>query len=134
MGNALEPSLELREQVIALYGAMSSGDADSVESFYSHEVGSVFIGTDAREFWTDSRQHNADVRHFFDGSHGTSIWSAGEVLAFVDDVIGWSVDRPVVRFSDGSALQIRVTLIWRNENGRWRVVHSHASVGGDSES
>ena len=73
---------------------MSSGDADAVEARYSLAPGSVFIGTDAAEFWTDSAQHNADVRGYFDGSRGTLVWQAGEAIALREGDVGWTVDGP----------------------------------------
>lgn len=108
---------------------MSSGDADAVEAFYSLAPGSVFIGTDEAEYWTDSAQHNADVRRFFDGSLGRIDWQAGDAVALEDGDIGWTIDRPLLRLADSNELRLRPTLIWRDKSGTWRVVHSHASVG-----
>lgn len=128
----MEPSAELAARVRALYAAMSSGSAASVEAFYSLEAGAVFIGTDAAEYWTDSIRHNEDVRPFFDGEFGVYSWRAGDVLARVEGSVGWTVDRPTVATPDGEELHARVTLIWHREaDGAWRVVHSHASVGGE---
>jgi ketosteroid isomerase-like protein len=108
---------------------MSGGKADAVEAFYSLADGSVFMGTDRAEFWTDSAQHNADVRHFFDGSEGVLRWEAGEAIALTEGSAGWTVDRPTLRLPDGSSVELRLTLVWHRENGDWRVVHSHASIG-----
>ena len=110
---------------------MSSGDAAAVEAFYSlHRLG-VFIGTDAAEFWTDSGQHNADVRRYFDGSGGVNRWTPGDVIARMEGSVGWTIDRPTVELADGTRYEgLRVTLVWHLEDGDWRIVHSHASVGG----
>ena len=127
----MEPSPELQQRVQDLYRAMSGMGADAVEAFYSLAEGSVFIGTDAEEYWTDSRQHNADVRPFFDGSVDTYTWKPRNVLALREGAVGWTVDRPVVITPEGAELPARVTLVWCLEDDNvWRVVHSHASVGG----
>lgn len=126
----MEASAELKQRLIDLYAAMSSGSADPVEAMYSLQKGSVFIGTDESEFWTDSVQHNADVRPFFDGEHGVYSWRAGDALARVEGTVGWTIDRPTLVTPDGGTLRARVTLIWHLETeGVWRVVHSHASLG-----
>jgi hypothetical protein len=65
----MQPNDVLRERLHDLYRAMSSGDADRVESFYSLREGACFIGTDSAEFWTDSARHNADVRPYVVHSH-----------------------------------------------------------------
>jgi hypothetical protein len=124
----MEPSDELRRTLLDLYAAMSSGSAEAVEAFYSLASGSTFMGTDAAEFWTDSAKHNADVRPFFDGSYGPTSWTAGEALAHVEGTVGWTVDRPSLRFGD-EVYALRVTLVWHREGDAWRVVQSHASVG-----
>jgi hypothetical protein len=125
----MQPDPELRATLLALYAAMSSGNAPSVEAFYSLASGSVFIGTDASEFWTDSARHNADVRPFFDGSLGTLRWPAGDALAYSEGNVGWTIDRPAIALPDGSTRLLRVTLVWHLEDGAWRVVQSHASAG-----
>jgi hypothetical protein len=125
----MEPSEELRATLLRLYDAMSSGSAASVEAFYSLQPGSVFMGTDAAEFWTDSAQHNADVRRFFDGSMGVNRWRGGEALAFEEGTVGWIIDRPTVVLGDGTEFALRISLVWHREGPEWKVVHSHASVG-----
>jgi len=126
----MQRSEDLRRALLSLYRAMSSGDAASVEARYSLEPGSVFIGTGASEFWTDSAQHNADVRPYFDGSRGPLQWSADEPIALCEGSAGWTIDRPRLLLPDGTTLTLRLTLVWHLEDGAWRVVHSHASVGG----
>lgn len=125
----MEPSEELRATLLRLYEAMSSGDAATVEAFYSLQPGSVFMGTDASEYWTDSTQHNADVRRFFDGSLGVNRWQSGEAIALREGSIAWTIDQPTVVLGDGSEFSLRVTLVWHREGTEWKVVHSHASVG-----
>ncbi|MGE0059773.1 MAG: nuclear transport factor 2 family protein [Dehalococcoidia bacterium] len=124
----MEPSAELRQTLVDLYAAMSSGSAEAVEAFYSLQAGSIFMGTDEAEFWTDSAKHNHDVRPFFDGSYGPTIWLAGDAHAFVEGDVGWTVDRPTLLFG-GETYRLRVSLVWHREVGAWRVVHSHASIG-----
>ena len=126
----MRPSPELAEKLLDLYAAMSSGNADSVEALYSLDAGSVFIGTSADEFWTDSRQHNTDVRSFFDGSYGRlQVTASSHPIAVVEGTAGWTIDRPTLRLFDGSTLVTRLTLIWHRDGSEWRIVHSHISVG-----
>jgi ketosteroid isomerase-like protein len=84
----------------------------------------VFVGTDASEVWTHSRQHNADVRHFFDRSFGRLEVTAGDVAAYADGDLGWSFDRSLFGLGDGTVLQVRLTFVWRREDEQWLVAHS----------
>jgi hypothetical protein len=43
--------------------------------------------------------------------------------------MGWVVDDPTFIFPDGSAIQTRLTAVMRQEDGRWKLVHAHFSVG-----
>lgn len=124
----MEPSRELQQRLFDLYAAMSSGDADAVEAFYTLEAGAIFVGTDDTEFWLDSMQHNVEVRPFFDGTFGEVTWRPGEAYALVEGSVGWTVDQPILVFA-GREYPMRSTMVWHREGDRWLVVHSHASVG-----
>lgn len=109
---------------------MGSGSADAVEAFYSLADQAVFVGTDDAEFWTDSARHNADVRPFFDGSHGTSRWEEELTEARAEGSVGWTYSRLLVHLAGlDEPISARVTLVWHIEDGRWQVIHSHASTG-----
>ena len=129
----METSDELRSRLLSLYAAMSSGDADAVEAHYSLHPGTVFVGTDMFEFWTDSAQHNVEVRRFFDGSHGVLKWQATDALALREGTTGWTFDRPNLQLPSGVIMGLRLTLVWHLEGSEWKVVHSHASVGQGGE-
>lgn len=43
--------------------------------------------------------------------------------------MGWLVDEPAFVFPDGSSFQTRLTAVMRQEDGRWKLVHMHVSVG-----
>lgn len=127
MSDDLAESPELVERLYAVYTAMESGDPAAVESLYSLAAGTVFVGTDEQEFWTDSAAHNADVRPYW--RPGSVAITPGEITASVIGDVGFTVDRPTFTVGD-QTLQLRITLVWHRESdGAWRVVHSHASMG-----
>jgi len=43
--------------------------------------------------------------------------------------MGWFVDTPLFGFPDGSAIDIRLTTVLVKEEGKWKLVHGHFSVG-----
>lgn len=100
MTSTLQPSPDLAAHMRAVYAAMEAGDPDAVEALYSLADGTVFVGSSEDEFWTDSARHNADVR---------PLWQPGSVAIEPGDI-------------SASVGQLEA-------DGRWRVVHSHASVG-----
>jgi len=124
-------SEELAGIVRELYAAMGSGDPDAVEAFYSLSPHAVFLGTDRAEFWTDSNQHNLDVRPYWERA-GNRV-TPGALLAFKCGEVGWTVDRPTIELATGERFETRLTFVFHREDGAWKVVHAHTSVGQRSE-
>jgi ketosteroid isomerase-like protein len=120
-------SEELAGLVRGLYAAMGSGDADAVEAFYSLSGQAVFLGTDRAEFWTDSARHNQDVRPYWE--RAGNLLTPGELLAFECGEVGWTVDRPTIELATGERFETRLTFVFHREDGAWRIVHAHTSVG-----
>jgi len=50
-------------------------------------------------------------------------------VGYEEGSTGWVVDQPTFRFPDGSAMRTRLTAVWRQEDGVWKLVHMHVSVG-----
>jgi hypothetical protein len=50
-------------------------------------------------------------------------------VGYEEGSLGWVVDQPAFVFPDGSAMQTRCTAVMRQEEGRWKLVHMHLSVG-----
>lgn len=49
--------------------------------------------------------------------------------AYEEGSLGWAVDESRFVFPDGSRLPTRLTAVLRQEDGDWKVVHLHFSVG-----
>jgi hypothetical protein len=64
---------------------------------------------------------------------GTVTITPGEVLAHQQGSVGWLADRPTFTFADGSAFRVRFTAVARLEQGVWKLVQSHTSVGVPNE-
>jgi hypothetical protein len=54
---------------------------------------------------------------------------ANDPKAYEEGSMGWVVDEPTFVLPDGSSYRFRQTTICRQEDGRWKMVHMHASVG-----
>jgi adenylate cyclase len=124
-------SAELAGVARELYAAMGSGEPEAVEAFYSLSPHAVFMGTDRAEFWTDSAQHNLDVRPYWEQAGNTV--TPGELLAFECGDVGWTVDRPTIELAGGGRFETRLTFVFHLEDGAWKVVHAHTSVGQEQE-
>lgn len=55
--------------------------------------------------------------------------TAGEPVAWTAGETGWIIDRPMYSLPGGPSAQVRTTIICHRENGVWKVVHQHTSIG-----
>jgi ketosteroid isomerase-like protein len=101
---------------------LSAGDVDSFDDLVSREA-TVVIGT-APEEWVDDR----DRMRFGFETEGVKLTPVNPI-AWAEGSMGFVLDRPEFTLPDGSRLDTRVTTVLRLEDGVWRVVHSHFSVG-----
>jgi hypothetical protein len=123
-------SEELAQRTRQLYAELTAGHPERASLLYSQEPGRVFVGLTGSDFHATSEARGVSTQEFFVEPGSTIV--PGDLIAFSDRQAGWVVDRPTVRLANGTQIQIRLTLLWRNEYGIWKIVHSHASVVGSS--
>ncbi len=110
-----------------LYDVMRGCDPKEVEQLLSEDL-TVAIGTDEEEWETG---HAAAVAGFLTQTQTVGVLTvrAGSPRGYSDGLFGWFEDRALVTFPDGESAAIRVTGVVRHQNGRWRLVQLHTSVG-----
>ena len=109
------------------YDVMRGADARSTQELLSTDL-TVAIGTDEEEWDAD---HASAVAGFVSQSRevGTLTVQAGSPRGYSDGSFGWFEDRALVTFADGESAPLRVTGVVRYEDGRWRLVQVHTSIG-----
>ncbi len=126
----MEASPELRSLTVRFAEAIGAGDAAFLERHTSRQAGLAFLGTDPDEWWTDlagltralAAQRQAGVEVV-----------AGEPLAYREGDVGWAVDRGL-RFRIGDQeFPFRLSVVYHREDGEWKMVHFHSSVGVPNE-
>jgi hypothetical protein len=122
----VEPSAALRELTIQIAQAIGAGDVAVLERHTSRQPGVAFLGTDPDEWWTDLES----LRRALAGQVEAGIEVIpGEPLAYEEGDWGWAVDRHL-RFRIGEREQpFRMSAVYRREDGVWRMVHFHSSLG-----
>jgi ketosteroid isomerase-like protein len=128
----MNPSDELKNVMLRYYQSMTSGDVRAVERIFSLQTGVLAIGSDPNEWWegydTIARMFKAQLREM----GGIQI-KAGEMNAFIEGTVGWVADRPTFRLPNGQELTFRGTAIFHKEDGEWKIVHLHHSIGVPNE-
>ncbi len=125
----MESSTELRNLVLRYYQALAAGDRSFLEQIISYQPGVLNIGTDPREWWSgyDTFLHVAVTQ--FQELGGSPRIMGADPQAYREGSVGWVADQPSFELPDGTQLPFRVTGVFHQEDGAWKLVQSHYSIG-----
>ena len=123
----MERSEELRDLIRTTLEAYSTGDTSFIDRHTSSEEGVRLIGSDPNEWLEGERAAEVLKQELQEG--GVSVSSMGEVDAFVEGTVGWVSCRPVWTLEDGREIPTRWTGVFHQEDGEWKMVQAHTSVG-----
>jgi hypothetical protein len=125
----MEHPEELRDLTLRLYEAEATGDISFVERHYSRQDGAVYIGSDPNEWWEGLESFLEAMRAQSEAMGGMQIVS-GQLQAYREGSVGWSIDRDAsFRLPDGTEIPFRNTCVFHQENGEWKFIHGHTSIG-----
>jgi SnoaL-like domain len=119
----MEPSSEVVDAVLRFYAGASSADRPSFDDVVSKDPSVLVIGTAPGE-WVADRER---LRRGFD-SEGTRVDAGPAPFGYRQGDAGWVVDEPTFHIR-GSPVRARLTAVVRLEDGEWKIVHLHVSVG-----
>ena len=116
------------EFVETLYRALTEGDVEWFRHRLRGDPADVHIGiTD--DYWSSADELLAALARQF--AEVAITWTGGERLVTdLGDVV-LVVDRPTLRFDDGSEIPTRLTLVLVRADGTWQLAHSHLSTGSE---
>lgn len=127
----MQHSEGVREAIVRCYEVFSSGDIEaSTRLLTQEEEVALGIGTDPDE-WADTRtEFTALLKGWMTEPRVVIRLEASEELrCFEEGSVGWVVDRPTFVLADGGRVSTRMTAVMRQEEGEWKLVHAHWSVG-----
>jgi ketosteroid isomerase-like protein len=115
--------------MLELYRRLSSGDPAVLGEYISTEEDAFVLGTDWDQF-EDGRDAWIAAYKVQTGETPEFRIEPGERLRGQEEgSVGWAVDQPNWVFGDGTAIPIRITALFRQEGGGWKVVNAHFSFG-----
>ncbi|MDQ3587026.1 MAG: nuclear transport factor 2 family protein [Actinomycetota bacterium] len=127
----MDRSPELRDLVLRFYEALSNGDASFIDSHFSVAQAARGVGTDPEEWWQGPRVADA-WKEQLKAMGGAMPLVPGEPEAYVEGTVGWVADRPTLQL-EGGAVPARLTLVFHQEDGEWKLVQTHGSLGVPNE-
>ena len=124
----MERAPELEALARRLYAAVSTGDPAFFEEYLARGASCVVIGTAPDEWWDDYAGALAAIRTQMAVAGDAVSLTAGDVKAYRQGDVGWVSDRPTFRLGS-VAVPCRHTSVFARENGAWRMVQHHFSIG-----
>ena len=126
----MEEAEELRELTRQFYESANTGNLSFVERHVSRLEDAVFLGTDPREWWEGIDVLREVLRSQAEEWGGLQMLPARTSRAYREGTVGWVIERDAsFRLSDGTEVPFRGTSIFHREEGEWKLVHGHASLG-----
>ncbi len=126
----MEQAPDLTALMHRFYAAVSQGDVAFMEQFISQHEEVLMIGTDPNEWWADA----PTIIRTLQAQAQAGIQAVpGELQAYRHGAVGWVADRGTFVLPDGSAAPFRWTAVFLQEDGDWKLVQGHASVGVPNE-
>jgi ketosteroid isomerase-like protein len=123
----MQRSQELIDWLTEFYRAGNGSELDTINRMLSTSDGMLVLGTDPREWWEGSDK----IRSMFAiqmQEMGSLPLTAGNPVAYVEGSMGWIADQPTLTFPDAS-MQVRLSVVVHREDGEWKLVHAHLSLG-----
>ena len=127
-----ERSPEIEQILRDTLNAMVRSDVDEIGRRTSRDACVVSIGSDASE-WAEG--YDEIMRLFRDstpeGELGVKV-GLDDVKAFREGSVGWAAGHGYFEI-EGRRVPVRLTAVLHQEDGDWKAVQSHASIGVPNE-
>lgn len=127
----MHPSPEVEGVVSRYLRALASTDAETLSHLYSKHEAALVIGTDPTEWWAGFEEFMSVISAQLAEAHergGLQI-EVTYVRGYEDGNVGWAAVRGVFEFAGRPELPFRLTAVLRVEQGHWRLMQTHTSVG-----
>ncbi len=123
-----ERSPEIEKLLLKMVEAFNRRDVGFVERTTSREVGTLDIATDPDE-WAEGYEAVIQLERDMmrEGPQQVDV-RLEEVTAFREGSVGWGAGRGYLEIQ-GKRVPLRMTAVVHQEDGEWKAIQSHASIG-----
>lgn len=128
----MQESNELKELARAYYHSMENNDESFFRSTISHDEAVLSIGSDPDEWWVG---YEAIIKVYLaqlEAMQGFSMVSKS-LRAYAEGTVGWIADQADLVTPDGQRIPVRWTAVCHQEDGAWKFVQAHLSMGISNE-
>ncbi|MBI4260922.1 MAG: nuclear transport factor 2 family protein [Actinobacteria bacterium] len=120
----MEESAEVWDGMLRFYDRLSASDVAAFDDVVSSHPATLVIGTAPEEFVRE----RARLMYGFE-MEGARITPGADPVGYAEGDLGWVIDEPTFAFPGDVTVKTRLTGILHREDGKWKLVHMHVSVG-----
>lgn len=125
----MEASPEIEELVVAWFAAATRGDASIIDRHVSLSPAACLIGSDPGEYLLGGDEIARFLRGEVEGAAGKVTFAPRDVRALSEGGVGWATALLTITLPDGRHVSPRWSAVVHREDGAWRFVQTHASIG-----
>ena len=124
----MNASPELRNVIAGWFESVSTGDTTWTNRHISPSAGVRLVGTDPNEMLAGEKVAEF-LQEEVSAMAGLVKVSLGEVEAYAEGTVGWGLAQPTLTLPNGKEVSPRWSAVFHQEDGQWKLVQLHASVG-----
>jgi hypothetical protein len=128
----MQASSELSGIIAGWFESVVKGDSSWADRYISRKAGTRLVGTDPKELLA-GEQVAKFLKEEVQAMGNTVQISPGEPEAYQEGSVGWGLARPTITLPDGKQVFPRWSAVFHREDGEWKLVQLHASVGVTNE-
>jgi ketosteroid isomerase-like protein len=127
----MQTSVDLQKIINAWFESIASGDLSWAERHISTKAVRL-VGTDPHE-WLEGEKVAEFLKEEVKALGGVVKVELGETEAYQEGSVGWGLARPTLVMPNGGQISPRWSAVFHQEDGEWKLVQLHASVGVPNE-
>jgi adenylate cyclase len=128
----MEPSQDIKDVIAGWFDAVAKGDVGWRDKHVSTSADLRIIGTDPEE-WLGGDTAFAFLCDEAANVGGKVTILVREIEGFREGSVGWGAAVPVITLQDGRQVAPRWSAVFHLEDGLWKLVQLHASLGIDNQ-
>jgi ketosteroid isomerase-like protein len=125
----VQRSADIEQLVRDWFAAASNGDPSLARAHVSREAGVRLIGSDPAEYLAGGDTIRDFLLREVEGGGGQAKFAPSEVEGFEEGSVGWATTKLTITLPDGGQISPRWSAVFHREDGGWRFVQTHASIG-----
>jgi ketosteroid isomerase-like protein len=129
----MQRSPELEQLVTGWFQAASRGDVSMVAAHVSLNDGVRLIGSDPLELFRGGTSVAEFLRGEVQGADSAATFTPADTEAFSEGTVGWATTSVTITMPDGKRVSPRWSAVFHLEDGVWKFVQTHASIGVPNE-